>query len=363
MPIEQMMGRPGFYSDIYALGVIAIQALTGFPPKELTIDDDGEIIWRNKLNPRVHYQPRFLDLLDKMVRYRHQERYSSASDVLADLRQLDAIQNDNKDTLIIPKSVSQPQSQPSQPVSNTNRTTNANVVNSQPTPIKQPIQQKAVGQTTVINNSNNFVKFPQPNLVSPVRKSRKSRKSKFKILSLLLISLLALVTALGGWILVKQRIKEPRIALAPYENYSQGFRVDYPRNWSKQNRDDFLATGAVFFSPLENDADQFKEQVSVLVEDLSSDLPLSEYTRQSLAEIRQLSDPNIGEAKVVAMGANEGRQIIYQGEENGNPVQRMQTWSVNGNRAYVITYTAVPKSYDDYLPTVEKIIESFETIE
>jgi serine/threonine-protein kinase len=374
MPIEQVMGRPGFYSDIYALGVIAIQALTGFPPKELVIDDDGEIIWRNKLNPQVHYKPRFLDLLDKMVRYRHQERYSSAEAALTDLRQLDTIQNDDKDTLIIPKSVPQPQpqpqpqNQPSQP-SNTNQTTDANIVSNQPAPIqqplqqpiKQPIQQKPVGQT-VVNNSNSFVKFPQPNLSSPVRKSRKSRKSKFKVLSLLLLGLLALGTALGGWILVKQRIKEPRIALALYENYSQGFRVDYPRSWSKQNRDDFLATGAVFFSPLENDADRFKEQVSVLVEDLSSDLSLSEYTKQSLAEIKQLSDPNIGEAKVVAMGTNEGRQIIYQGEENGNPVQRMQTWSVNGDRAYVITYTAVPESYNRYLPTVEKIVESFETI-
>lgn len=371
MPMEQIMGRPGFYSDIYALGIIAIQALTGVNPREFAIDDDGEIIWRSQLNPQVHYQPRFLDLLDKMVRYRHQERYSSASDILSDLKQLNVTQNNNKQTLIIPKSVPNPQpqtqSQPSQ-LSNTNQTTNANAVNSQPAPtkqsIQQPIQQKPVGQTTVINNSNNFVKFPQPNFNSPVTKSPKSSKSKSKskskILSLLLLSLLALVITVGGWILVKQKVQEPQIALSLYENQNFGFRVDYPQSWSKRNRDDFLARGAVFFSPLESDADQFKEQVSVLVEDLSRDLSLSEYTKQSLAEIKQLSDPNIGAAQVVAMGAHEGRQIIYQGEENGNPVQRMQTWSVNGNRAYVITYTALPDSFNDYLPTVEEMIKSFE---
>lgn len=350
MPMEQIMGRPGFYSDIYALGIIAIQALTGVNPREFNIDDDGEIIWRSQLNPQVHYQPRFLDLLDKMVRYRHQERYSSAQAVLLDLKQLDATQNNHKKTLIIPKSVPQPQPQSSQPVSNTNPTTT--VANSQPTSIKP----KAVGQTTVITNS---VQFPQPNFNSPVTKSPKSSKSKSKILPLLLLSLLALVTAVGGWILVKQ-IKDPQIELSLYENDNLGFRVDYPQSWSKQNRDDFLARGAVFFSPLENDADQFKEQVSVLVDDLPRDLSLSEYTKQSLVEIKQLSDPNIGAAQVVAMGANEGRQIIYQGEENGNRVQRMQTWLVNGNRAYVITYTALPESFNDYLPTVEKIIESFE---
>ena len=101
MPAEQMMGRPGFYSDIYALGIIAIQALTGTYPKEWPIDDDGEIVWRNRLDPSVNYQPRFLDILDKMVRYRHQERYPTAGVVLSDLKQLDVEQNNNKETIIV----------------------------------------------------------------------------------------------------------------------------------------------------------------------------------------------------------------------------------------------------------------------
>jgi eukaryotic-like serine/threonine-protein kinase len=351
MPMEQMMGRPGFYSDIYALGVIAIQALTGVDPREFTIDDDGEIIWRSKLNRQVHYQPRFLDLLDKMVRYRHQERYTSAGVVLSDLKQLDATQNNNRSTQIIPK-IATPKPPPPQPVANINRinTIVSQYNNSQPN--------QAVDQTRVITSS---VKSSQANFKSPLIKLPKSSKSKSKILPWVL-GLVALLIAVGGWMIVKQ-IRSPQIALSLYENYSLGFRVDYPQNWSKQNRDDFLATGAVFFSPLENNADQFKEQVSVLVENLSKDLPLSEYTKLSLSEIKQLSDPNIGEAQVVTMGANEGRQIIYQGEENGSPVQRMQTWSVNGNRAYVITYTALPESFNDYLPTVEKMIESFETTE
>ncbi|MEO1801670.1 MAG: serine/threonine-protein kinase [Cyanobacteria bacterium J06629_2] len=113
MPMEQMMGRPGYYSDIYALGIIAIQALTGVNPQELPIDDDGEIIWRQKLDRRTNYQPRFLDLLDRMVRYRHQERYASAGAVLADLKQLDANQNNNRETVIIPKKTAAPKSQTS----------------------------------------------------------------------------------------------------------------------------------------------------------------------------------------------------------------------------------------------------------
>ena len=59
----------------------------------------------------------------------------------------------------------------------------------------------------------------------------------------------------------------------------------------------------------------------------------------------------------------EDRQVVYLGEINDNAVQRMQTWSITDNRAYIITYTARPDSYNSYLPTVEKMIESFGTIE
>ncbi|MEO1671525.1 MAG: protein kinase [Cyanobacteria bacterium J06631_2] len=347
MPMEQMMGRPGFYSDIYALGVIAIQALTGVSPQEFPINDDGEIIWRNKLDARTNYQPRFLDLLDQMIRYRHQDRYTSAGVVLADLKQLDANQNNSRETVILPKTNAASKPQPSKMVSATDRETA--IINRQPVSV-------------TANPTNSATLITRRVDPSPAQERvAKQEKSTLPVLPIV-AGLLALGALAGGWVLLKEKNQEPKIELSSYENYSQGFRVDYPSGWSKQNRDDFFATGVVFFSPLANDSDQFKERVSVLVENLPGDLPLAEYTQQSLDEIKQLSDPNIGEAKTITLGDDEGRQIAYQGEENGSPVKRVQTWSVNGDRAYVVTYTAKPEDYENYLPTVERMIESFETI-
>jgi len=49
MPTEQERGRPRLNSDIYALGMIGIQALTGLNPKQLLEDaDTGEIIWQHQ---------------------------------------------------------------------------------------------------------------------------------------------------------------------------------------------------------------------------------------------------------------------------------------------------------------------------
>ena len=351
MPMEQMMGRPGFYSDIYALGVIAIQALTGVNPQEFPIDDNGEIIWRNKLDSRTNYQPRFLDLLDQMIRYRHQDRYSSAGAVLADLRQLDANQNNNRETIIIPKKNAASEPQPSNQASRIIGATEGEtaIINHQPASL-----------TTNPSNSATLI-TSQVKSTPAKEQAAKQTPSNLPVLPIV-AALLALGALVAGWILLKEKNKEPEIELSSYENYSQGFRVDYPSGWSKQNRDDFFATGVVFFSPLVSDTDQFKERVSVLVENLPGDIPLAEYTQQSLDEIMQLSDPDIGAAQTITLGDDEGRQIAYQGEENGSPVKRIQSWSVNGDRAYVVTYTARPEDYESYLPMVEKMIESFETI-
>ncbi|MBW4497113.1 MAG: SUMF1/EgtB/PvdO family nonheme iron enzyme [Oscillatoria princeps RMCB-10] len=79
MPSEQAQGKPQLSSDVYALGITAIQALTGIPPRQLPEDPQtGEILWRN----RAQVSPKLANILDKMVRYDYRQRYSSASEAL-----------------------------------------------------------------------------------------------------------------------------------------------------------------------------------------------------------------------------------------------------------------------------------------
>ena len=356
MPMEQMMGRPGFYSDIYAVGVIAIQALTGVPPKRFTINQSGELIWRNLLDNKTHYQPQFLNILDKMVRYRHQERYASAGVVLSDLEQLDAERNNNKETILISKSNSSVT-----PSTSTNSATEVQPTNqgSRETHILGNQSQNESKQNispTVVTGKNSSSSSSSP-------ATSNNKKSQIKLLASIATLVTVVLGGVGSWLFIQSQNSEPEVEFSLYENSTQGFQVDYPESWSKQNRDDFFATGVVFFAPLENDGDQFKERVSVLVENLSGEVSLAEYTDESLAEIKKLSDPNVGEAQAVNLGEDEGREVIYAGEENGTPVRRMQAWSVKNNKAYVITYTAKPDSYDIYLPEVKKMIESFTTVE
>jgi eukaryotic-like serine/threonine-protein kinase len=85
MPSEQSQGQPRLCSDIYAVGIIAIQALIALPAIQLPKDDrTGEIIWRDQAQVREQ----FADILDKMVKYDFRQRYQSVAEVLQALLNL-----------------------------------------------------------------------------------------------------------------------------------------------------------------------------------------------------------------------------------------------------------------------------------
>ena len=81
MPIEQMNGKPRLSSDIYAVGMMVIQSITGAEARSFTEHPDtAELIWRDRL--QGSYSSGFLDILDKMIRYDFRQRYQTAQEVL-----------------------------------------------------------------------------------------------------------------------------------------------------------------------------------------------------------------------------------------------------------------------------------------
>lgn len=85
MPNEQFSGKTMFASDIYAIGIIAIQALTGLLPNQIPEDPvTREFLWRD----RAKVTPTLADVIDKMVRFDFRQRYQSANEVLAAIQPL-----------------------------------------------------------------------------------------------------------------------------------------------------------------------------------------------------------------------------------------------------------------------------------
>ncbi|MDB9517630.1 bifunctional serine/threonine-protein kinase/formylglycine-generating enzyme family protein [Roseofilum reptotaenium CS-1145] len=85
MPSEQAIGRPKFSSDIYAVGVMAIQALTGKSLPELPKDPETEeILWKQFASVRKEFE----EVLGKMVCYHFGDRYSYGAEALEAINSL-----------------------------------------------------------------------------------------------------------------------------------------------------------------------------------------------------------------------------------------------------------------------------------
>ena len=90
MPSEQANQVPKLSSDIYAVGIIGIQSLTGINLPSLGTQglpkhpETGEIDWRKQ----VKVSPKLANILDKMVRYDFRQRYQSADEALQAIQKL-----------------------------------------------------------------------------------------------------------------------------------------------------------------------------------------------------------------------------------------------------------------------------------
>jgi serine/threonine protein kinase, bacterial len=83
MPIEQASGNPRASSDLYSLGTIAIQALTGVNPYELETDDrTGELKWEHL----TIANPQLIAIVQRMTRYHFKDRYLTAAEALQSVR-------------------------------------------------------------------------------------------------------------------------------------------------------------------------------------------------------------------------------------------------------------------------------------
>lgn len=84
-PNEQYSGQPKLSSDVFAVGMVGIQALTGKLPSELDKDPQtGEVIWTDQ----AIVSPHLATIINKMVLYDFRHRYQNATEARAALQHL-----------------------------------------------------------------------------------------------------------------------------------------------------------------------------------------------------------------------------------------------------------------------------------
>ena len=151
-----------------------------------------------------------------------------------------------------------------------------------------------------------------------------------------------------------------------YENHSFGIKILYPANWNKQENTSSSSNNStlydiVTFSPPLKNSSNIIGKLAVKVDNISDIKPttLANYTDAIISDLKQ--DFRVTESNTTLAG-NPAYKILYTGLEESVDLQAMLVMAIKGDRAYIISYTAEPEKYSYYLPTVQKITDSFEIL-
>ncbi|OLP19085.1 hypothetical protein BST81_07690 [Leptolyngbya sp. 'hensonii'] len=103
MPSEQQAFHPQFSSDIYAVGMLCLQALSGLSLKELPRDSRTGEFSCTFMPDRISITSGLTSILDRMIRYDYRQRYDNAMEALKAVQ--DLISHENYATAILPPTI------------------------------------------------------------------------------------------------------------------------------------------------------------------------------------------------------------------------------------------------------------------
>ena len=145
-----------------------------------------------------------------------------------------------------------------------------------------------------------------------------------------------------------------------YTNPYFGIEINYPIDWDILENQ--VGTVAMFLSQQENPNDDFRDNVNIVVQDLTgSNLDIEQYNNLSLSQLEQLiTGFKVIEPISMAMLAGiPACRIKYQGIQGKLKLQWYSIWTIMNNTAYVVTCTAKQDSVSKFRPIFNEMIKSF----
>jgi serine/threonine-protein kinase len=147
-----------------------------------------------------------------------------------------------------------------------------------------------------------------------------------------------------------------------YQDSALGIKIDYPVGWTHELHAGSLVT---FLASLESDSNTYPAGLGVTVKHLGSrNTSLNEVTKVQIKNLTQSHpDFKLVESTNSILAGNIAHKIVFSATDNMiHERKAMQIWTFKGDNAYLITYKAEPGKYSKYLPTVQKMIDSFQII-
>ena len=149
-----------------------------------------------------------------------------------------------------------------------------------------------------------------------------------------------------------------------YDNAAWGIKIQYPADWAKEETDDEFGKRVIFLvsgSPI-----KYGEKLSIDILDNDGGKSLTDKVND-LIDFNEhkndaLTNYHLIESTPIIINNISAYKIVdtYSDSKFGN-VKSMSIELLNGNKQYDILFTSGPEKYDSLLPTIQKMVDSFQT--
>ena len=155
-----------------------------------------------------------------------------------------------------------------------------------------------------------------------------------------------------------------------YTDFDFGVQIKYPQDWEIEEQgandaSDGAGDFVGFYSPLENRLDDYQERLWLSVDDLHGEnMTIEEYTAEVINHdnetIRNFQLLDSDTDSIILDGYPGYKIVSTQTLDNGRVVKQMEIGTIIGDKVFFLTYYAEEDKYEDYLPVIQDMIDSFE---
>lgn len=142
---------------------------------------------------------------------------------------------------------------------------------------------------------------------------------------------------------------------------TDNYAIQYPNDWTLSSSDGKMGMEFILLAPRSGDEDQFNENITLAVEDLSGyDVALEYYVEVALSQINKI----VTDGKVIY---NEPKMLhetpyyhaISTGKQGGVSLTYDQFYWIFDGKAYIMTFTCPDVTFEEYQAIGEMIMSSF----
>ena len=138
------------------------------------------------------------------------------------------------------------------------------------------------------------------------------------------------------------------------------YRLEYPSTW-RLDTSRISGTELFVFSPLENDNDKFRENVNVIIQNLSGqNIDLEKYKQITDDQLKRMAnDCQVFESVITKTNKNEYYTATYTMTQGKFRLKITSLCYIKNDKAYLITFTSELDKYDQYKKVGNDILQSF----